>query len=75
MVAFMENQQSLAQLGLNAYETAAYISLLSRPELTPAEIAQRTSIPRQRVYDVLGSLAAKGLCIARDTTPENLLRR
>ena len=62
--------QALAQLGLNAYEAAAYVALLSRPELPPADIARRASIPRQRVYDVLGSLAAKGLCIARDTTPK-----
>jgi DNA-binding MarR family transcriptional regulator len=66
----MTDLQSLTQLGLNAYEAAAYVALLNRPELAPADIAQRASIPRQRVYDVLGSLVAKGLCIVRVTTPK-----
>jgi HTH-type transcriptional regulator, sugar sensing transcriptional regulator len=64
----MVDLQSLAVLGLNSYEAAAYVALLGRPELSPAEVASRGNIPRQRVYDVLDSLAAKGLCVARDTT-------
>lgn len=66
----MIDPQSLTQLGLNAYEASAYVVLLSRPELIPVDIARRAAIPRQRVYDVLGSLVAKGLCIARDTAPK-----
>src|SRR5215468_2017419 len=64
----MADLQSLTALGLNSYEAAAYVALLGRPELSPAEVASRGNIPRQRVYDVLDSLAAKGLCVARDTT-------
>jgi HTH-type transcriptional regulator, sugar sensing transcriptional regulator len=66
----MVDLQTLAVLGLNSYESAAYVALLGRPELSPAEVASRGNIPRQRVYDVLDSLAAKGLCAARDTTPK-----
>ena len=62
--------QPLTQLGLNAYEAAVYTALLSRPELAPAEIARLAHIPRQRVYDVLDSLTAKGLCLGRDTAPK-----
>lgn len=62
----MTNLQSLMLLGLNAYEAAAYVALLSRPELTSTEVAGRAKIPRQRVYDVLDSLVAKGLCLARN---------
>jgi hypothetical protein len=62
--------QSLTSLGLNAYESAAYIALLSRPALGSAEVVSRSSIPRQRVYDVLASLVSKGLCIERNTTPK-----
>lgn len=58
--------QSLAGLGLTTYEAGAYLALLGRPELTPAEVASQAGIPRQRVYDVLGSLAAKGLCSVRE---------
>lgn len=65
----MIEAQELTQLGLTSYEAAAYLALLGRPQLTPAEVAARGAIPRQRVYDVLGSLAAKGLCLARDGSP------
>ena len=60
----MIDQHSLILLGLNAYESAAYVALLSRPEMASAEVANRASIPRQRVYDVLASLVSKSLCIA-----------
>jgi hypothetical protein len=66
----MVEKQSLVSLGLNAYESAAYVALLSRPELTSPEVARRASIPRQRVYDVLASLVAKGLCIPRNSNPK-----
>lgn len=65
----MIDAQELTQLGLTAYEAGAYLALLTRSELTSAEVAARAGIPRQRVYDVLGTLAAKGLCLARDQTP------
>lgn len=64
----MTDLQSLTALGLNTYEAAAYLALLSRSELTSAEIARRGGIPRQRVYDVLDSLVAKGLCVSRNAT-------
>lgn len=65
----MIEPQSLTALGLNAYEAAAYVALLSRPELASTDVARRAGIPRQRVYDVLGSLVDKGLCIVRDDAP------
>jgi hypothetical protein len=66
----MVDTQALTGLGLNAYEAGAYLALLGRPELTSAEVAGRSGIPRQRVYDVLGSLVAKGLCLVRGTSPK-----
>jgi hypothetical protein len=65
----MIEAQELAVLGLTSYEAAAYLALLGRVELTPVEVAARGAIPRQRVYDVLATLAAKGLCLARDGSP------
>ncbi|MFZ5810776.1 MAG: TrmB family transcriptional regulator [Thermodesulfobacteriota bacterium] len=67
----MTDPASLARLGLNAYEAAAYLALLGRPELTPAEVAGLGKIPRQRVYDVLESLAAKGLCRELESAPKS----
>jgi len=66
----MIDTQSLVQLGLTAYEAAAYIALAARSSLTPAEIATRAKIPRQRVYDVLGSLTTKGLCLEYGANPK-----
>jgi hypothetical protein len=66
----MTDPQSLVSLGLNSYEAAAYLALLGRPNLSSTEIASRAKIPRQRVYDVLSSLVAKGLCLAHDSNPK-----
>jgi HTH-type transcriptional regulator, sugar sensing transcriptional regulator len=70
MVSTVIDAQSLTALGINAYESAVYVALLSRPALGSAEIVRLSGIPRQRVYDVLASLVAKGLCIERDSTPK-----
>jgi DNA-binding MarR family transcriptional regulator len=60
----------LTELGLNGYESAAYRVLLSRNGLSPSELAARAKVPRQRVYDVLDSLVARGLCVCRDGNPK-----
>lgn len=51
----------LVSLGLTSYEARAYLALLKRGSSTAAETARLAGLPRQRVYDVLGSLVAKGL--------------
>jgi sugar-specific transcriptional regulator TrmB len=58
-------ETQLTGLGLNRYEAAVYVSLLGRNQFTATEIATYAGVPRQRVYDVLESLAAKGLCVER----------
>jgi sugar-specific transcriptional regulator TrmB len=58
-------ETQLTSLGLNRYEAAVYVSLLGRNRFTATEIATYAGVPRQRVYDVLDSLAAKGLCVER----------
>jgi hypothetical protein len=54
----------LGELGLSTYEAKVYLALLARQSFSAAEVAAAAGIPRQRIYDVLGSLAARGL--ARD---------
>ena len=56
-------ETQLTTLGLNRYEAAVYVSLLGRSHFTATEIATYAGVPRQRIYDVLDSLAAKGLCV------------
>ena len=55
----------LTGLGLTTYEARAYIALLGRDSFTAAQIAKRAGLPRQRIYDVLGTLVEKGLATAR----------
>jgi len=51
----------LVELGLNRYEAKAYLALLLRESFAAAELAAQAGIPRQRIYDVLGSLVQRGL--------------
>ncbi len=53
--------QLLVELGLTSYEAAAYLALLRRGHATAAEVARLGSLPRQRIYDVLETLVARGL--------------
>ena len=55
----------LVRLGLTSYEARAYIALTGRDSFTAAQVARVAGLPRQRIYDVLGSLVQKGLAVAR----------
>ncbi len=55
----------LVKLGLNPREAKLYYALLRTPEATPAELDRLSSVPRTKVYEVLGQMAAKGLCSER----------
>jgi sugar-specific transcriptional regulator TrmB len=55
----------LTRLGLTTYEARAYAALVRRESFTAAQVARQADLPRQRIYDVLGSLVHKGLAAAR----------
>jgi sugar-specific transcriptional regulator TrmB len=55
----------LSRLGLTSYEAKAYLALIRRDSYTAAQVARQAGLPRQRIYDVLGSLVEKGLATAR----------
>jgi sugar-specific transcriptional regulator TrmB len=64
----MENGELVAQLtrlGLTSYEAKAYLTLIRRDSFTAAQVARQSGLPRQRIYDVLGSLVQKGLAVTR----------
>ena len=64
----MDNGDFVAQLtrlGLTGYEAKAYLTLIRRDSFTAAQVARQSGLPRQRIYDVLGSLVEKGLAAAR----------
>ena len=70
----MDNQElvaQLAKLGLTSYEAKAYLTLIRRDSFTAAQVARQSGLPRQRIYDVLGSLVQKGLAAAR---PGNVVK-
>lgn len=50
----------LQQIGLNAYEARAYIVLVGHAKFKALELAARADVPRQKIYEVLDSLAEKG---------------
>ena len=60
-----EEIEQLIGLGLTRYEAAVYRALLERQSFTPAQAAAHAGVPRQRIYDVLASLSARGLCVER----------
>ena len=55
----------LTRLGLTTYEARAYAALIRRESFTPAQVARECGVPRQRIYDVLGTLVQKGLASSR----------
>jgi HTH-type transcriptional regulator, sugar sensing transcriptional regulator len=55
----------LTSLGLTTYEARAYATLILRDSYTAAQVARQAGLPRQRIYDVLGSLVQRGLASAR----------
>lgn len=59
----------LMLLGLTHYEAKGYLGLVGRQQATPQEVARRTGLPRQRAYDVLASLAERGLVIPVEGAP------
>ncbi len=74
----------LLQLGFTEYEARAYVALLSNPGGTGYEVAKYSGIPRAKIYEVLGSLVARGVVSTSQSDgralhhaldPESLLRR
>jgi sugar-specific transcriptional regulator TrmB len=57
------------QLDLTPYESRAYVSLMIQGPMSASELAQKTSIPRPRAYDVLRSLMEKGLLMEQSGRP------
>ena len=50
----------LHDVGLNAYESNAYMILIGHGQFKALEVAGRAHIPRAKIYDVLNSLVDKG---------------
>jgi hypothetical protein len=61
--AFQRFWRRLQQIGLNAYEARSYLVLVGHPRFKALELAARAHVPRQKIYEVLDSLAEKGFAL------------
>jgi sugar-specific transcriptional regulator TrmB len=55
-----EATQVLRELGLTAYESAVYLSLVESGVMTASKVSERADVPFSKVYEVLNSLDRKG---------------
>lgn len=60
---------ALKAIGLNLYERRIWVALLAKGTATAGELASIANVPRSRTYDILESLAQKGLVIIQPTKP------
>ncbi|MFH1225312.1 MAG: helix-turn-helix domain-containing protein [Candidatus Diapherotrites archaeon] len=66
----MEELIELAKkLGLNEYESKAYVALSKLGSAPVSQVSRHGAIPRARVYDVLASLDSKGFAVKKPTKP------
>lgn len=60
----------LKELNFSEYEAKAYLALLENSPLTGYAVALNSGIPRSKVYEVLGSLTARGdVVVSQDEKP------
>jgi len=60
---------TLRKLGLNRYESTAYTSLLSLGVSTAGKVAEKATIPRAKIYEVLKNLERDGFVVSNNTRP------
>lgn len=60
----------LSELGLNEYETKAYLTILEGGVVVAREISDRSGIPYAKVYQVLDSLVQKSMIIGDESRPK-----
>lgn len=66
----MLKESSFSLLGLNEYESKIYRALIEQPMLNAAEISKHSTVPQNRVYDVVEGLISKGLVFAIHDKPK-----
>ncbi|MDA4128796.1 MAG: hypothetical protein OK422_05040 [Thaumarchaeota archaeon] len=70
MLSNEEMVSSLQKLGLNLYESKAYLALLTKKQASAKDVGQIARIPQSRTYDVLESLTKKGYALTIPTSPK-----
>ena len=62
-------REILRKMGLNAYETDAYLALLEGGHLTAMKTSSEAKVPYSKIYEVLNSLKQKGWAKSTETRP------
>ena len=66
----MQNERILQEVGLNAYEAAAYLSLLKLGVSEASAIYRDSEVPYGKIYSVLESLTGKGFVEVQASRPK-----
>ena len=62
--------EDLKKMGLNKYEAQAYLNLATHGPLPASLIAEKSSIPQSKVYEVMRSLISKSFVESWKTKPQ-----
>ena len=65
-----ESVSVLKGIGLTMYEAEAYVTMTSLISSTATEIAEKSGIPRSKIYDVLKGLSKKNFIEIEDGRPQ-----
>lgn len=60
---------ALRSIGLNLYERKLWVALIAKGTASAGELSQLGNVPRSRTYDILQSLAEKGLVVVQTSKP------
>jgi len=60
----------LKELEVSTHEALAYITLLTRPNISAAELCKETEIPDSKIYFALDGLSKKGMIIVQKGNPK-----
>lgn len=66
----MQNERLLQEIGLNAYEAAAYLSLLKLGVSEASAVYRDSEVPYGKIYSVLESLTGKGFVEVQASRPK-----
>jgi sugar-specific transcriptional regulator TrmB len=62
MEIIQKNIKELITLGFSENEAKTFLTLMIKNNMTVAEIAQVSEVPRSKLYEIIKRLIAKGLC-------------
>ena len=65
--------EAMMELGLNKYESKAYINLLKNPNITAYELGNLSGIPQAKIYETMNKLLEKNLVNIISNNPKKYI--